>query len=68
MNVIAVQPGSIEIELTKDELLAINNAVNEVCNALDIHEFDTRMGCSREYATTLLAAIGEACDRKPGQE
>jgi hypothetical protein len=67
VNVISRHSGRTTIEVADTELLAINNALNEVCNALDIREFDTRMGCSLELAKALLKAIGEACDRKPDQ-
>jgi hypothetical protein len=37
----------MKVELTKDELGIINNALNEVCNGIDLEgEFDTRMGCT----------------------
>lgn len=65
MNVISLQQKTATIEFSRDELLAMNNALNEVCNALDVREFDTRMGCSREFAKALLKAIGEAYDRAP---
>ena len=46
------------VELTKDELLIINNALNEVCNGIDLEgEFDTRMGCSVEEARVVLAKV-----------
>ena len=46
------------VELTKDELYIINNALNEVCNGIDLEgEFDTRMGCTVEEARELLAKI-----------
>lgn len=46
------------IDLTTDELLIINNALNEVCNGIHLEgEFDTRMGTSVEEARTLLAKI-----------
>jgi len=39
------------VELTRDELEIINNALNEVCNGIHLKgEFDTRMGCSVEEA------------------
>ena len=44
------------IELTKDELEIINNALNEVCNGIDFEgEFDTRMGCTVDEARAVLA-------------
>ena len=46
------------VELTKDELGIINNALNEVCNGIHLEgEFHTRMGCSLEEARGLLAVI-----------
>lgn len=46
------------INLTRDELLIINNALNEVCNGVDLEgEFDTRMGVSVEEARELLKKV-----------
>lgn len=46
------------VELTKDELGIINNALNEVCNGIDLEgEFDTRMGCTVEEARAVLAKV-----------
>ena len=46
------------VELTKGELGIINNALNEVCNGVDLEgEFDTRMGCTVEEARAVLAKI-----------
>jgi hypothetical protein len=48
--------GYMLVELTKDELSIINNALNEVCNGIDLErEFDTRMGCTVEEARAVLA-------------
>lgn len=48
----------MKVELTKDELGIINNALNEVCNGIDLEaEFDTRMGCTVAEARELLAKI-----------
>jgi hypothetical protein len=46
------------VELTNDELRIINNALNEVCNGIDLEgEFDTRMGCDIEEARAVLTKI-----------
>jgi hypothetical protein len=42
------------VVLSSDDLLTICNALNEVCNGLDISEFATRMGVEREEALDLL--------------
>jgi hypothetical protein len=48
----------MKVELTKDELGIINNALNEVCNGIDLEgEFDSRMGCTIDEARKLLAKI-----------
>jgi len=53
-----VENGCMLVELTKDELGIINNALNEVCNGIDLEgEFDTRMGCTVEQPRAVLAKI-----------
>jgi hypothetical protein len=53
-----IENGCMLVELTKDELYIINNALNEVCNGIDLEgEFDTRMGCTVEEAQAVLAKI-----------
>jgi hypothetical protein len=48
----------MKVELTRDELEIINNALNEVCNGVNLEgEFDTRMGCTLSEARELLARI-----------
>lgn len=42
------------VVLSDEDLLTICNAINEVCNGLDIPEFATRMGVDREVALNLL--------------
>lgn len=52
------QKSPMTVELTKDELGIVNNALNEVCNGIQLEgEFDTRMGCTVEEARVLLAKI-----------
>jgi hypothetical protein len=50
------------VELSKDELGIINNALNEICNGIHLEgEFDTRMGCSVEDARKVLEKIHALC-------
>jgi len=51
------------VTLSPDELLTISNALNEVCNGLDIAEFATRMGVQREDAQRLLATVSTIHDQ-----
>jgi hypothetical protein len=48
------------VELTRNELLALNGALNEVCHgpdAIEDWEFQTRMSVERQEAKKLLAEI-----------
>jgi len=58
MKVNSLNSVTATIELTWDEVGIISNALNEVCNGIQLEgEFDTRMGCSIEEAQGLLARI-----------
>ena len=55
----------VSIELTADDLLAINNALNEVCqgpDAIPEWEFQTRMGVDRAAAKQTLGRIALILD------
>ena len=49
--------------LTTDELLTISNALNEVCNGIDLPEFATRMGVERAIAECLLKHVSALYDK-----
>ena len=48
------------VDLSRDELEILNNALNEVCHGLDIEEFSTRMGADKAEVLKLLHRISEA--------
>lgn len=49
---------STRVELTLDEMTILCNALNEVCNGVDIgDEFETRIGSTVETARGLLARL-----------
>lgn len=50
------------IEMKIEDLLLINAALNEVCNGVDVFEFETRIGASREEAGSLMDAISSIID------
>jgi hypothetical protein len=45
------------------ELETLNNALNEVCNGIDVPEFETRIGVKPEIAQALLKSISDALKR-----
>lgn len=45
------------VGLSKKELDVLANALNEVCNGIDIPEFDSRIGVSLEEVKNILAEL-----------
>ena len=49
----------VPVHLATEELRIICNALNEICNGVDLHgEFETRVGSGVEAARGLLAKLG----------
>ncbi|MER5619483.1 hypothetical protein ABT061_00410 [Streptosporangium sp. NPDC002544] len=59
MEIIRVTADVITINLGPDDALAINNALNEICNGghIDDRHFHTHLGVDREQARAVLRAI-----------
>ena len=51
---------------TRDELVIINNALNEVCHALNFSEdeFQTRLGYARAQAQDVLKKVAKALENR----
>ncbi len=60
MEIIEQRPNATLVLLSKAEIGIINNALNEVCNGVDIPEFETRLGCTLSVAKNLLERMGQA--------
>ena len=60
MNISQANKQYANINLSLEELIIINNAINEVCHGFEVSEFDTRIGASLESAQALLEQIGFA--------
>jgi len=56
-------PREAQVELSYDEILVLNNALNETCNGLDIAEFQTRIGVDREDVVWLLGEVRNVLKR-----
>lgn len=54
MNAVKFHEEKIILEISKNELKVLINALNEVCNSIEEWEFETRMGIYIEDATTML--------------
>ena len=46
-----------QISASREEISILNNALNEVCNGIDLFEFETRMGADLERVSALLEEI-----------
>ena len=57
MQVANVNRGGVEVSLSPEELLIINNALNEVVNGFEIPEFATRIGANSSDVRRLLAQV-----------
>jgi predicted DNA-binding protein (UPF0251 family) len=56
MKAVLQTPERLLLSVTADELVAIRNALNEVCHGVHIEdpEFATRLGVSRAFMARLL--------------
>lgn len=59
MDFIKISGGEITLTFSVEELRMINNALNEVCNAMDADEFATRIGTTMPAALILLEQISQ---------
>lgn len=62
MKKVNVDSNHATVELSRDELLILNSALNEICYGIELFEFDTRIGSARENVIELLHDIGKAID------
>jgi hypothetical protein len=65
MNFEKITANEVFLRVNRDELIILNNALNEVCNGglLDIEEFSTRMGATRQEAKDVLVQISSILDQ-----
>jgi len=68
MNIISLSQSAALMEVTKDDLIMINSALNETCNGIELFEFETRIGFDRERVKRLLNEIGLLIDKIEDRE
>jgi len=57
MEILERSKGKAVISFFNDELVILNNALNEICNGVDIPQFETRVGYPRERVEALFEQI-----------
>lgn len=63
MDVVQITSDTAQITLSRAELIVLNNALNEICNGIDVFEFRARIGVTREEATLLLTRISSLTEQ-----
>lgn len=58
MEIIECKKKKIVLEMSEDECYLLINALNEVCNGIEVWEFETRLGATPEEAAKILAIMG----------
>jgi len=57
MRVMKTGNNEFHLAISEQELIIINNSLNEICHGINIHEFQTRIGASKEAVGNLLSQI-----------
>jgi hypothetical protein len=63
MKVVETAVEQSTVCMSRDELLLVNAALNEVCNGIEVFEFETRLGASRQRVADLLREVGLLIDQ-----
>ncbi len=63
MKSVEISEDSCCVMLKYREMLIINSALNEICNGIDLPEFETRVGAEKLEVEELLESIGSVIDR-----
>ena len=51
------------IGISRKDFLIFNAALNEVCNGIEVFEFETRVGADKQRVAALLKEVGALLDR-----
>jgi hypothetical protein len=62
MKLVVRQGDNFRIDFTADELGIIQAALNEVCNGIEVREFETRLGATLDEVRTLLSSVNSSWD------
>ncbi|WP_037587998.1 hypothetical protein [Stenoxybacter acetivorans] len=63
MDILDIVNQKAQLSINYEELLIFNSALNEICNGIDVFEFDTRIGVTKDQVVILLNQIGSVLDK-----
>jgi len=64
MNIINIKDAQVDLRLKIDDVLSVNNALNEVCNGLDLPGFESQIGYKKDYALNFLERLSSFYERR----
>ena len=59
MRLVTMDGNAATVQFTEAELCILNNALNEVCNGIEVPEFAARMGAEKSEVIQLLKQMHE---------
>ena len=59
MQLLKNDSNSVEVKISIDELLTIHQSLNEVCHGIDLFEFQTRIGVSKDEELGIMKEISQ---------
>jgi hypothetical protein len=62
MQAVLDDAGGVTMDLTIQEVRILSNALNEICNGIEVDEFKLRIGADRETVDVLLAEFVRLID------
>ncbi len=62
MQIRESDPSHIVLDLSRNELILLNNSLNEVCHGLDLPDFSTRLGAGWDELEALRRQINAALE------
>lgn len=66
MKIIESVSDQTSISIEREELLLIYAVLNEICNGIEVFEFETRIGVNRGRALDFMSEVGILLDRIEG--
>ncbi len=63
MRIERTKAGGFVLHASQDELLLINNALNEICHALPLDHFETRVGVPHAEAQSVLRLVNATLNK-----
>lgn len=65
MRILEATKERATVELSAEDVRLLGNALNEVCNGIDLPEFETRVGFSRAEVANALRGFRRLRERMP---